>query len=128
MAKHYSAEVTSTAYKITKTLTAVQCDICKKTINAKSGGWGNDPDRYYEVTTGHRDWGNDSCDSIETRDICPDCIVKFVEEYLDECSNRDTAYLNIESECVYTDKDTRYVDTPPKEGEQIVEHSWYWEV
>ena len=31
----------------------LRCDFCKKKIVNK--------EKYFEVTTGHRDWGNDSC-------------------------------------------------------------------
>ena len=33
------------------------CDVCNSVINSHEG--------YWELTTGHNDWGNDSVDSIE---------------------------------------------------------------
>lgn len=109
----FSKEVVSTAYKITKTLTGVECDICKRIIPVSRPT--HDSTKYYEVTTGHRDWGNDSCDSVEIKDICPDCILGFVGEYLKTRSR--TAYINIETMMAYPDKENHYVNDPPKEGE-----------
>jgi hypothetical protein len=56
-----------------KVLSKVTCDVCKKEI--KKG------EEYYNVTTHHNDWGNDSVDSFKDFDICSDdCLkVKFVE-------------------------------------------------
>lgn len=51
--------------------------------------------KYFEVTTGHHDWGNDSCDSIEHKDICPDCIGKVSLDYLTSASG--TQYIEIET-------------------------------
>lgn len=115
----YSASVTSTAYKVTKIVTGVECDVCDKIIRVNDS-----KRRYFEVTTGHHDWGNDSCESIKTRDICPDCIDKYVSEYLRDCS--DTGYIEIETCEVYADKESLVVDKPPIEGEVTKEgHDWY---
>lgn len=66
----------------------LRCDKCKKKIT----------DGYYEVTTGHNDWGNDSCDSIRDYDICPNCIEEFTTDYLKN-NEYDTRYINIERQC-----------------------------
>lgn len=52
------------------------CDVCGKEI--KNGN------SYWELSTHHHDWGNDSCESYEGFDICSKgCLrVKF-EEYLE---------------------------------------------
>lgn len=72
---------------IKKTLVKVTCDVCKKEINTV-----ND---YYEVTTGHNDWGNDSYDSVEYKDICSDkCLKQEFDSYLK--SSYDSKYINIE--------------------------------
>lgn len=116
----YSASVTSTAYKVTRTMTGVECDICNKIIPVLKRG----ENRYFEVTTGHRDWGNDSCESVETIDICPECVSKYVSDYLRDCSN--TGYLRIETEAVWASKKSEVVDKPPAEGEITKEdHDWY---
>ena len=56
------------------------------------------------VTTGHRDWGHDSCDSIEHYDICPRCINKFVADYLGNENASLSAYIEIETEHVCYDE------------------------
>ena len=124
MATLMSNSVMSTAYKITKTVTGVECDICKDVIPVKSLSHSNSEHRYFEVPTGHYDWGNDSCDSVETRDICPKCISKFIEEYLRDCS--DTAHLQLHTYIVEDDEYSEVVDVPPKEGEVTrKEHDYY---
>ena len=73
--------------------TKIICDVCKKTI-AEIGGKGR---HFYELTTGHHEWGNDSVDSIEQFEICSDeCLrVKF-EEYLKD--RYDTSYFDVSSD------------------------------
>jgi len=57
------------------------CDVCKKEITAES---------YWELTTHHNDWGNDSIESYESFDVCSkDCMRKKFEEYLEDS---DTDY------------------------------------
>ncbi len=68
----------------------IRCDNCNKKII--------DEEKYFEVTTGHHDWGNDSCESIEHLDICEKCINKFSENYLKENKESNTAYIEIETE------------------------------
>jgi hypothetical protein len=51
------------------------CDVCGKEIEAKNP--------YWNLTTHHHDWGNDSIDSYEYFDICSaDCLRKKFDEYL----------------------------------------------
>lgn len=72
---------------INKVVVEAKCDICGKIINEK--------DYRYEVTIGHHDWGNDSGDSIEERDICSDeCLKKELKLYLLEEST--TKYIRID--------------------------------
>lgn len=110
-----SSEVVTTAYKVTKTVTGIECDICKRIIPTKPLR-PNTYEKYYFVTTGHRDWGNDSCDSVEMYDICPNCIVKFTSDYLAK-SRSYTAHIEIETEAAYPEKENVITDNPPKEGE-----------
>ena len=64
------------------------CDVCKKEIT----------DHHWRLSTHHSDWGNDSCDSFETFDICsPDCLREKFEEYVYE-SNTDMNTMEFEVE------------------------------
>jgi len=76
------------------------CDICKRLIykqNMDSKRINIKPVHWYEVTTGHYDWGNDSCDSIEHYDVCPKCLNKVFHEYFNRSSKgSNTEYINIE--------------------------------
>lgn len=76
----------------TKEVTGVKCDICGKVIPIGKGRY--DECKYYDVMTGHADWGNDSCESVEHRDICPDCLVRFVDDYF-ENNEYKSAYMNV---------------------------------
>lgn len=122
MSKHLSASVTSTAYKITRTVIDIECDVCGKIIPVDR--WRDQELKYYTITTGHNDWGNDSVDSICTRDVCPDCVLKFIAEFLDE--ENETGYLRLETGHAYPETSTKYVDTPPKEGEVSFERRDFW--
>ena len=85
-----------TIYKVTETLVGIQCDICKERI-LDTGG----PIKpvYYRVTTGHTDWGNDSCESIENYDVCPHCLTKFMEGYFEKA--KGSQYMEIQREVCY---------------------------
>ena len=63
------------------------CDVCKKEIDTKK--------MHYDVTTGHREWGNDSIESVEHSDICSaKCLQEMVDWYLE--TGQETQYLEIE--------------------------------
>lgn len=52
----------------------IYCDHCEKEIPMNS--------RFYHLCTGHHDWGHDSIDSIEYKQICSNtCLMKCVEDY-----------------------------------------------
>lgn len=56
------------------------CDICKQKILHGVG--------YWEVTTHHNDWGNDSCESYEHFDVCSvECLKSKFDEYCDDSSS-----------------------------------------
>lgn len=75
-------------------LKGVKCDVCGRLISPK---WGRCKDnKYYEVTTGHNDWGSDSFESRKHHDICPNCISAFVTKYLEEA--RGSEYIEIDPE------------------------------
>lgn len=66
------------------------CDICGKLINSHDyeNKEYNPPVGYYELTTGNNDWGNDSIDSIEQKDICSlECLTKEFNEYARRTDN-----------------------------------------
>lgn len=122
----FSASVTSTAYRVTRTMTGVECDVCHKIIPVRTRCRQDNEGRYFEVTTGHRDWGLESPESIETLDICPECVGKYISDYLKGCS--DTGYVNVETEVVWARKKSEVVDNPPQEGETTKEShdcGWY---
>lgn len=74
----------------------VYCDVCKKRVPIiYDGKW----QKYYEVMTGHNDWGNDSCDSIDTQQCCSyNCALIIATQWFEENSNSDTAWCNINIE------------------------------
>lgn len=82
----------------TKEITGVKCDICGKVIPVGRDVY--DKCKYYDVKTGHHDWGNDSCESIEHHDICPGCLVGFVTDYFKN-DEYYRSYMEIETEYAY---------------------------
>lgn len=83
------------------------CDRCKKLILKKMGsafledykGHYNEAVSYYEVTTGHNDWGNDSVDSIDTKTICRSCLTEEYADYVERASDgSNTEYIEIHHE------------------------------
>ena len=121
----YGEPKTTVAYKVTRTLTGIECDVCEKIVSAKTER-PNDYNRYFVVTTGHHDWGSESIESRETIDVCPECIGKYVADYLKDCSN--TGYIEIETHVVWGSKEKREVlDRRPKDDEVVkVDHDgWY---
>ena len=76
------------------------CDVCAKEIKGE----------YYEIRIGHNDWGNDSCDSYEYKDICSSsCLNKEIEKYIKRSNDGlNTEFIEIEhnnSPCLYIEKD-----------------------
>lgn len=63
------------------------CDICKKTIreeNDYKSEFRTKMSHFYEVSTHHNDWGNDSIESYQYYDICSEeCLFKFLKKYFD---------------------------------------------
>lgn len=103
--KLISKEVEEVVRAEVHTVTGVRCDICGKDLRYKyrpNSDFLEERPKYFDVTTGHHDWGNDSCDSIEHKDICLDCIVDFVSDYLSNASG--TEYIEIETHYCYPEK------------------------
>ena len=101
--------------KVTKYLERVvktKCDICQKEIPNFDETRDLRKSRYFEVTTGHHLWGNDSIDSIRDYNICPDCIQKFIKNYIENVEN--TYYIDIETTVASEEK---YSDEEYEEGE-----------
>ena len=72
------------------------CDACGKVIDITK-----QDETYYSVLSGHNDWGNDSSDSIKEEDACCDeCLIALVNKWLEKWKGYNTAYINIERECI----------------------------
>jgi hypothetical protein len=69
----------------------VQCDNCN--------AWIGNGVLYYDATTGHTEWGNDSIDSIETHQLCSsECVLEFLNGYFKNLrAEYPSAYIDIES-------------------------------
>ena len=66
-----------------------KCDICGKLI---------DPSNWFRIITSHHDWGNDSIESVESRDSCSAaCTNEFSNEYINDSYNSslNTKEINI---------------------------------
>lgn len=63
------------------------CDECKKEILNEQDFQDRFRKRmshYFEVSTHHNDWGNDSVDSYQHYDVCSEeCLFKFLKKYFD---------------------------------------------
>ncbi len=84
---------------------SAHCDVCKtQIINGTE---------YYRVTRGHRDYGNDSIDAIEYKDICSDvCLHEEILAYGNEVSN--TKFINIEKDTLELHQ---YIELKPNNSE-----------
>ena len=68
----------------------MHCDVCNGVIDGNKA--------YWELTTGHHDWGNDSCESIEHFDVCSEsCLMKKFSEYVKESGSDhyNTMYFKV---------------------------------
>lgn len=99
-----------TEYKVamveqrTPYIKTTKCDRCGKVVNKVHCGQFVKPCKYkrtsyYHVVTGHNDWGNDSVDSLESKDICPSCLIDEYSDYVDRSSGcNNTEYIRIKHE------------------------------
>lgn len=76
------------------------CNICGKVIcdfdDTPPTNHFGDAVEYFTLTTGHYDWGNDSIDSVEHKDICSeDCVKTALIRYFKETQGSNTAYFNL---------------------------------
>lgn len=75
------------------------CDICNTVIkksNIVNRVKNKNMVEWYSVSTGHNDWGNDSCESWEYLDVCPKCLSKVFQEYLKRSAGKNSEHINIE--------------------------------
>lgn len=90
-------------YRNRREILGITCDICKRELRFPGI---RTPScvpfiKYFEVTTSHQDWGNDSVDSLTNYVICQDCIAEFVTDYLNnDCVDSDTASIDIETNVI----------------------------
>lgn len=87
--------------KITKSITEkVTCDVCGKTIADEKHRYAE----YWTLTTGHNDWGNDSCESYEDFDLCSKgCVQKKLNEYFDNCKDSNTQEFELSQDTIQID-------------------------
>lgn len=79
--KHYEEKE---VLKKEKVLQKITCDNCKTNINESTN------DHYYEVTTCHDDWGNDSIDSLMHYDFCSyKCLSENMEVYFETANGSE---------------------------------------
>lgn len=84
------SEVTEDVVLVTRRVTGFRCDICGKNVPLDK----RNDSIYFKVTTG--DDSDCDCEYIEYQDICPDCILEFVEGYLKN-ANGTSRYIGIET-------------------------------
>ena len=80
---------------------SLYCDVCKRLIYKRDLCTPDNNGKrasYWEVTTGHNDWGNDSIESRETFCLCsPDCLQAKFTEYVQTSNNLCASdYLEVE--------------------------------
>ena len=87
-----------------KTIIDKLCEKCKKSmrveVNSFLGlGVHTHKAEYFDIKTSHKDWGNDSIDSVERCHLCGSCAYEFIEEYVK--SMRDGYEIEIEKATEY---------------------------
>lgn len=84
-------KIYKTTERIVKTerIVGIKCDICQKEITGK----------YWQLTTHHDDWGNDSVDSYSHSDLCSrECINKALDDYINDCEDSCTQCFELEQD------------------------------
>ena len=76
----------------------LRCDECCKKILPSE--YRNEKSRYVRIHTWHNDWGNDSVDSHQYGDYCPECAKSFVSTYMDRM--RGSEQLELENKYLYS--------------------------
>lgn len=89
--------INKTVKKTKRIAEKVTCDVCGKIIADKKNRWAG----YWTLTTGHNDWGNDSCESYEDFDLCSkDCVQEKLNEYFDNCKHSNTQEFELSQETI----------------------------
>ena len=99
--KHYNHMKVEVSKDVLDSMT---CDVCGKrfmenhsTTRFFCGSNRNEEIFYYNVISGHHEWGHDSVDSIEHHEVCStECLRNFEEKYWED--TYDSAYLEINKE------------------------------
>lgn len=95
----------------------VRCDVCNNKIETTGIGR-REENKYFEVCTHHNDWGHDSADSLEYRQICPKCIDKFCFKYLKDVNGSEQIEISTEWFNPHYDNYDKYEDKLVKEDKQ----------
>lgn len=82
------------------------CDICKKRIYTDRRGWFTPSGQlieYYNIVSGHNDWGNDSVESRESSIVCKECLTTALMQYKNgaERTPYNSCYIEIEHKYSY---------------------------
>ena len=90
----------------------VVCDKCGKVIadyddkTDDIGNMGFKSVPLFVLTTGHHDWGNDSCDSVNYQHLCCEtCVVNALSDYFEDSKGSDTAYFELSRAVAVKNKD-----------------------
>lgn len=77
----------------------IYCDECQKLIADTAVSLPKYDVQYWEITTGHYDWGNDSGDSVEEHHYCSrDCLKKAFDKYIEQTENRrNSQYFEVQN-------------------------------
>ena len=76
----------------------ITCDNCKRKIQPCKNVRESDS-RYVKVHTWHSDWGYESAESHEYKDLCPQCAQEYVSKYISDMSG--TEELELENEYLW---------------------------
>lgn len=72
----------------------IRCDMCNKKILPTK--FRTPQSSYFRAHTWHDDWGNDSIESHEYKDLCADCTKIFVDNFIDQATGTDQIELSYE--------------------------------
>ena len=96
----------------------IRCDRCNKKILPYR--YNTDQGQYVHIHTWHGDWGNDSIESHEYHDYCPECAKKVISEYIDEMNGSEE--LELSHEYLSTNETYRGNVTACTTGYALIEH------
>ena len=79
----------------------MRCDKCNKKITPYNSSRSMESS-YVRVHTWHNDWGNDSVESHEYKDLCHKCASEFVAEYVSNMNGSEE--LKLENKFLYNNE------------------------